>query len=88
MYKDTHNLDGSPKSLSPDVAQSEGIAALSANVDDYMAPGMRMTTQDKLSAALGDVDRRVPRSLSMLTSPEDQDVVRGPEVEAAMETLL
>ena len=86
MYKDTHNLDGSPKSLSPDVAQSEGIAALSANVDDYMAPGMRMTTQDKLSAALGDVDRRVPRSLSMLTSPEDQDVVRGPEVEAAMET--
>ena len=86
MYKDTHNLDGSPKSLSPDVAQSEGIAALSADVDDYMAPGMRMTTQDKLSAALGDVDRRVPRSLSMLTSPEDQDVVRGPEVEAAMET--
>ena len=86
MYKDTHNLDGSPKSLSPDVAQSEGIAALSADVEDYMAPGIRMTTQDKLSAALGDVDRRVPRSLSMLTSPEDQDVVRGPEVEAAMET--
>ena len=86
MYKDTHNLDGSPKSLSPDVAQSEGIAALSADVEDYMAPGMRMTTQDKLSAALGDVDRRVPRSLPMISSPEDQDVVRGPEVEAAMET--
>jgi len=86
MYKDTHNLDGSPKSLSPDVAQSEGIAALSADIEDYMAPGMRMTTQDKLSAALGDVDRRVPRSLPMISSPEDQDVVRGPEVEAAMET--
>ena len=86
MYKDTHNLDGSPKSLSPDVAQSEGIAALSADVEDYMAPGMRMTTQDKLSAALGDVDRRVPRSLPMISSPEDQDVVRSPEVEAAMET--
>jgi hypothetical protein len=86
MYKDTHNLDGSPKSLSPDVAQSEGIAALSADIEDYMAPGIRMTTQDKLSAALGDVDRRVPRSLPMISSPEDQDVVRGPEVKAAMET--
>lgn len=50
-YKDTHNLDGSPKSLSPDLAMQEGIGSLSADTGDYMPPSIAMQTQSKLSAA-------------------------------------
>ena len=85
-YKNTHNLDGSPKFLSPDLAMQGGIESLSADVGDYFPPNMRMQTQDKMAGAVSP-DRRVPRSsLPILASPEDQDVVRGPKVEAAMET--
>ena len=59
-YKDTHNLDGSPKSLSPDLAMQGGISSLSADVGDYFPPNMRMQTQDKMAAAVSP-DRRVPR---------------------------
>lgn len=59
-YKDTHNLDGSPKSLSPDLAMQEGIGSLSADVGDYFPPNMRMQTQDKMAAAVSP-DRNIPR---------------------------
>lgn len=59
-YKDTHNLDGSPKSLSPDLAMQGGIGSLSADVSDYFPPNMRMQTQDKMAAAVSP-DRSVPR---------------------------
>lgn len=59
-YKDTHNLDGSPKSLSPDLAMQGGIESLSADVGEYFPPGMRMQTQDKMAGAVSP-DRNVSR---------------------------
>lgn len=60
-YKDTHNLDGSPKSLSPDLAMQSGIGSLSADTGDYFPPNIAMQTQGKMAGAISP-DRLVPRT--------------------------
>jgi hypothetical protein len=90
MYKDTHNLDGSPKSLSPDVADTEGVSALSANIEDYMAPGIDMQTQDALSGAMGSPDRDVRSGIAALAPPvaagSFDAITSAPNIDAQMGT--
>lgn len=62
-YKDTHNLDGTPKFTDPNLADSEGIASLRAPEADNQAPDIVTQTQAALSAAQG-ADRDVPRNQS------------------------
>ena len=72
-YKDTHNRDGSPKYMDPNVGMQGGIGALSANVEDYQAPSIAMQTQSKRSAA-APVDRPVNRTASGMPRPSERDV--------------
>jgi len=60
-YKDTHNLDGTPKFTDPNLADSKGIASLRAPESDNQAPDIATQTQAALYAAQG-ADRDVPRS--------------------------
>ena len=66
-YKDTHNRDGSPKYMDPNVGMQGGIGSLSANAEDYQAPNIAMQTQSKRAAA-SPIDRPVSRTASGMPS--------------------